>query len=263
MRDEIRRQLVERAETKYRDFSSSLIPKSKPLLGVRLPVLRKLAKDVIKNMDWKREIESYEGQYEDIYFEEVMLRGMIIGYGTRKEEAEEALQLLKNFIPHIDNWSVCDSFCNSFTFAAENRELVWEFLQPYLLSEKEFEVRTALIVLLNQYLKYDKNGKKQSRKRVISMEDVEMDTKNENYCVYPYLERILVTLNREYKGYYAQMAAAWTMAEAFVTFPHETMQILLHDCKMDQWTYNKALQKICESRNPDSEVKSVIKAMRK
>lgn len=95
------------------------------------------------------------------------------------------------------------------------------------------------------------------------MEDVEMDTKNENYCVYPYLERILVTLNREYKGYYAQMAAAWTMAEAFVTFPHETMQILLHDCKMDQWTYNKALQKICESRNPDSEVKSVIKAMRK
>ena len=112
MRDEIRRQLVERAETKYRDFSSSLIPKSKPLLGVRLPVLRKLAKDVIKNMDWKREIGSYEGQYEDIYFEEVMLRGMIIGYGTRKEEAEEALQLLKNFIPHIDNWSVCDSFCN-------------------------------------------------------------------------------------------------------------------------------------------------------
>ena len=153
MRDEIRRQLVERAETKYRDFSSSLIPKSKPLLGVRLPVLRKLAKDVIKNMDWKREIESYEGQYEDIYFEEVMFRGMIIGYGTRKEEAEEALQLLKNFIPHIDNWSVCDSFCNSFTFAAENRELVWEFLQPYLLSEKEFEVRTALIMLLNQYLK--------------------------------------------------------------------------------------------------------------
>ena len=108
MRDEIRRQLVERAETKYRDFSSSLIPKSKPLLGVRLPVLRKLAKDVIKNMDWKREIESYEGQYEDIYFEEVMLRGIIIGYGTQKEEVHlciiltAGVYLLQIIDAHVD-----------------------------------------------------------------------------------------------------------------------------------------------------------------
>lgn len=264
MRDEIRKQLMEKAESEYRDFSASLIPESKPLLGVRLPVLRKFAKDFVKNTDWKQEIYSYEGEYEDVYFEEVMLRGMIIGYGTQKEDTEVALQLVKDFIPHIDNWSVCDSFCNSFAFASANRELVWEFLQPYLFSEKEFEVRVALIILLNHYLKYDIKGKKVSRKREISMKDMEFDTRSENFCLYIYLERILAVLNREYtQGYYARMAAAWTLAETFVTFPYETIQMLSHDCKLDKWTYNKALQKICESKNPDTEVKKVIKRMRK
>lgn len=264
MRDEIRKQLMEKAESEYRDFSASLIPESKPLLGVRLPVLRKFAKDFVKNTDWKQEIYSYEGEYEDVYFEEVMLRGMIIGYGTQKEDAEVALQFVKDYIPHIDNWSVCDSFCNSFAFASANRELVWEFLQPYLFSEKEFEVRVALIILLNHYLKYDIKGKKVSRKREISMKDMEFDTRSENFCLYLYLERILAVLNREYtQGYYARMAAAWTLAETFVTFPYETIQMLSHDCKLDKWTYNKALQKICESKNPDTEVKKVIKRMRK
>lgn len=264
MRKEIREQLKEKAESEYRDFSSALIPESMPLLGVRLPVLRTMAKELVKISDWKEEIRSYENEYTDIYFEEVMLRGMMIGYGTQKEDEEEALLLLRDFIPHIDNWSICDSFCNSFTFAGKNRELVWEFLQPYLVSEKEFEVRVAIILLLNHYLKYDRDGKKMSRKRVVSMEDVRTDTMKKNRLQFPYLERILETLNREFhQGYYAQMAAAWTTAEAFVTFPFETMQMLRHDCNMDKWTYHKALQKICESKNPDAEVKKMIKAMKK
>lgn len=264
MKDEIRKQLIEKAEKEYRDFSASLIPESKPLLGVRLPVLRKFAKDLVKDKEWKQEINSYAGEYADVYFEEVMLRGMIIGYGTQKEEKEIALQLLMNFIPHIDNWSVCDSFCNSFGFASANRECVWEFLQPYLWSEKEFEVRVGLILLLTHFLKYDKQGKKVSRKKVVSMMDMEKDMRRENYEQYPYLEQILEILNREYaQGYYAQMAAAWTVAEAFIAFPYETYRMLLHDCKLDTWTYNKALQKICESKNPDEKVKKVIKALRR
>lgn len=263
MREEIRTILVEKSEASYRDFSAALIPKSMPLLGVRLPVLRKLAKELVKTMDWKQEINSYEGEYEDTYFEETMLRGMIIGYGTQKEEGKIALDFLRDFIPHVDNWSVCDSFCNSFLFAAKNRDMVWDFLQEYLYSDKEFEVRVAIILLLNQFLKYDKNGKKITRKRVITMEDIEWNNEKENRQNYPYLERILAALNRSFdQGYYAQMAAAWTTAEAFVSFPYETMRMLQQDCRMDTWTYNKTLQKICESRNPDIYVKQYVKAMK-
>lgn len=262
MRTQIKEKLMEQSEKSYQEFSQALIPGAKQLLGVRLPILRKLAKEMVKG-DWRTEVVSYEGEYEDIYFEETMLRGMIIGYGTEKMEVQEGLSYIEALIPHIDNWSVCDSFCNSFLLADRHREEVWEFLQKYLYSEREFEVRAAVITLLNHFLKYDGNGRKIPRKRVVTMADVKKDTSLENSRAYPYLERILKVLNREYpQGYYAQMAAAWTAAESFVTFPYETMRMLTDECRMDAWTRRKAFQKICESRNPDEEVKTYIRQLR-
>lgn len=260
MREEIREMLKEKADSEYRDFSSSLIPEGKPLIGVRLPVLRKLAKELVKG-DWRAEICSYTGEYKDIYFEETMLRGMMIGYGTAKGECEEGLRYVEQFIPYIDNWSLCDSFCSSFLLAERYRGEVWEFLQPYLYSDKEFEVRTALITLLCHYLKYNADGGKSPRKRVVSMADMQTAADGGKF---PYRDRILEVLNRPYgQGYYAQMAAAWTAAEAFAVFPYEMGRLLGGECKMDDWTYNKALQKICESRIPDDEVKAEMRGRKK
>lgn len=275
MRESIRNMLMEYAEEGYRDFSANLVPGAKPLLGVRLPQLRKLAKElVIKNdetFDWRAETSSYEGEYADIYFEETMLRGMTIGYGTAQKDVtcEEGLSFLEMFLPYIDNWSVCDSFCSSFTFANQYRDAVWEFLQPYLYSKQEYEVRTALILLLNQYLKYDKNNKKLPRKKIVTIDDFTESHQNKecsarNFDQFPYLEKILAALNRAFtQGYYAQMAAAWILAEAFVYFPYEINQLFITDCKIDNWTYNKALQKIRESKNPNQEVKEYIKSLKK
>lgn len=263
MKEEIREILREKSEADYRDFSASLVPGSKPLLGVRLPVLRKLAKEMVKG-DWRALISSYDGEYEDQYFEETMLRALIIGYGTEKGELREGLAYVERLIPYIDNWSVCDSFCNSFLLAGRYRKEVWGFLQKYLYSDQEFEVRVAVITLLNQYLKYDGNGKKISRIRSVAMEDLRQKNAFREESEYPYLARILEVLNREYtQGYYAQMAAAWTAAEAFVTFPYDTMQMLSESCRMDDWTYHKTLQKICESRVPDAKVKQYIRSCRR
>lgn len=274
MREEIRNILVQHADEKYRDFSAGLIPGAKPLLGVRLPKLRQIAKNIVNDKEnktkWQDETLMYDGAYEDIYFEETMLRGMMIGYGTAKKSVscEEGLAYLKLFVPHIDNWSVCDSFCNSFTFANRYRDAVWEYMQPYLYSDQEYEVRVALILLLSQYLKYDTDNKKISRNRKVSMADIGDSCPNRelSVCVkaqYPYLEKILATLDREFhQGYYAQMAAAWLMAETFVCFPYESARMLFSQCHMDAWTYNKALQKIRESLNPDPEVKEYVKSLK-
>lgn len=266
------------ADAEYKDFSTGLIPGAKPLVGVRLPQLRKLAKDIVKNgadgrgrESWRSEVDSYDGEYTDIYFEETMLRGMIIGYGTAQKDfpCESGVAYLESFVPYINNWSVCDSFCNSFSFANRYRDAVWEFLQPYLYSDKEYEVRAALILLLSQYLKYDKDNKKIPRNRKVCMADIADSFPNKECSVsvradYPYLEKILHTLNREFhQGYYAQMAAAWLAAEAFVCFPYETNQMLACDCRLDTWTYNKTLQKIRESLNPDKEVKEYMKKLKK
>ena len=270
MRKEIRDRISEYAENEYRDFSAALIPGAKPLLGVRLPKLREIAKEIAKG-DWRSEVAYAEGEYADVYFEETMLRGMIIGYGTAKKDVTESegIQYLEKFIPMIDDWSVCDSFCNSFTFANKHRDAVWEVLQNYLYSDKEFAVRVALILLLSQYLKYDSDNKKMPRNRSVSMAALERNSENEERSAavklrFPYIDKILSTLNREFtQGYYAQMAAAWLLAEAFVCFPYEVSELLVNDCKMDKWTYNKALQKIRESLNPDTEVKEYMKNLKK
>ena len=268
MRQEIRSELAMYAEQQYRDFSSGLVPGAKPLLGVRLPQLRQLAKRIIndkKNKSgWRQETAACDGDWEDLFFEETMVRGMIIGYGTAKKEVtcEEGIAYLKAFIPCIDNWSVCDSFCNSFTFANRYRDEVWAFMQPYLYSDQEFEVRTGLILLLSQYLKYDADNQKIPRNKTVCMADLEQNLNKK--AQYPYLEKILWTLNRPFsQGYYAQMAAAWLAAETFICFPYETNQMLVNGCQMDEWTYRKALQKIRESLNPDKEVKEYIKSLKK
>lgn len=141
-------------------------------------------------------------------------------------------------------------------------------MQPYLYSEQEYEVRVALILLLSQYLKYDIDHKKIARNRKVGMADINDSFPNRELSVstrmqYPYLEKILTTLNRPFdQGYYAQMAAAWLMAETFVCFPYESARMLSDGCHMDAWTYNKALQKIRESLNPDLEVKEYMKSLK-
>ncbi|MDE5696108.1 MAG: DNA alkylation repair protein [Lachnospiraceae bacterium] len=275
MREEIRGMLAQYADERYKEFSAGLIPGATPLLGVRLPQLRRIAKSIVNDKEnkagWQDEIAVYDGVYEDLYFEETMLRGMIIGYGTAKKgvPCEEGLAYLRSFIPHIDNWSVCDSFCNSLVFANRYRDEVWEFMQSYLYSDREYEVRAALILLLSQYLKYDSDNHKIARNRVVCMADISDSFPNQELSVctkaqYPYLEKILATLNRPFEqGYYAQMAAAWLMAETFVCFPYESARMLAGECHMDTWTYNKTLQKIRESLNPDQAVKEYMKSLKK
>ena len=76
-----------------------------------------------------------------------------------------------------------------------------------------------------------------------------------------YLEPILKVLDREFtEGYYAQMAAAWLLAELFVVYPARTVRGL-RELRLDSFTRKKALQKIRESRIPEEEVKAYIKEM--
>ena len=248
MRESIREELLLITENDYKKFTSALLPGIENILGIRLPILRDMAKRIIKG-DWRDELS----ESNDVYFEEIMLRGLIIGYS--KTDINETLDYITGFVPKINSWSVCDSFCVSLKIIQKNRAIVWDYLQKYLNSDKEYEVRFGLISLLDHYIKCDKNGDSIPRRRTVTLADVE-NASEENG---EYIEVILDVLNRKYsQGYYTQMAAAWTMAEAFCTFPYKTMKTLEH-CKMDDFTYKKTLQKIYESRIPADEVKQMLR----
>lgn len=217
---EIRKRLEQEAEEKYRVFSSALIPNIDNVLGVRIPKLNKLVKELYKT-DWKPFLNQ-----PCIYMEETMLQGMLIA-------KTGDFELVKQFVPKINNWSVCDKFCNSLKCIKDNKQQVWKFIQPYLKSKKEYNNRFALVIMLEYFIEED------------------------------YLAKIFEILNTfNSKKYYAQMAVAWLVSMCFVEFPKETTEFL-KTTKLDDWTYNKSIQKIIESLKVDKPTKQKLKLMKR
>ena len=217
---EIRKRLEQEAEEKYRVFSSALIPNIDNVLGVRIPKLNKLVKELYKT-DWKPFLNQ-----PCIYMEETMLQGMLIA-------KTGDFELVKQFVPKINNWSVCDKFCNSLKCVKDNKQQVWKFIQPYLKSKKEYNNRFALVIMLEYFIERN------------------------------YLKNIFDILNEfNSEKYYAQMAVAWLVSMCFVEYPTETTEFL-KTTKLDDWTYNKSIQKIIESLKVDKPTKQKLKLMKR
>lgn len=256
MREETRKKLCLSADETYRDFSAALVPGEKTMLGVRLPKLREMAKELARG-NWREELDA-----EDVYFEELMLRGMILSYATLKMNPQEAMVHIREFIPCVNNWSVCDSVFMKMDILKKDRDLTWDFLLPYMDSGEEFKVRVALIIMMAHLLRCDADGKKMSRLRKVTLSDLSR-VKEEKARAGKYVFLILDKINRPFtEGYYAHMAAAWLLAESFCCFPAIT-DCFLKECRLDTPTYNKALQKIVESKIPEDEVKDYIRSLKK
>lgn len=226
MEKTVRECLLALVDEEYRQFHSKLVPDADNILGVRLPHLRELAKGIAKG-DWR----TYLATTQDDYYEEVMLEGLVIGYV--KTDVEEILRYTAAFVPKIKNWGICDSFCNSLKITKRHQARVWEFIQPYLLSHAEFEMRFGIVMLLSFFI-----------------ED-------------QYIDQVLLRLDAaKHEGYYVKMAVAWVISICFVKYPEKTMLYLQHNT-LDDFTYNKALQKIIESLRVDKDTKLLIKSMKR
>lgn len=226
MREKIRKELEIIAEENYRIFAAKLIPNIDNLLGVRLPKLRKIAKKIVQ-LDY----EYYLAMDNHLYFEEVMLQGMIIG--EIKLPWTERSRYVKQFISKIDNWSVCDSFCCGLKFEVSEKELVWQFLQPYFASDKPYDIRFAVVMLLFYFV-----DDEYAQKAFTLFDQIKND------------------------DYYVKMAVAWAISIYFRDLPTLTMSYLQKN-QLDDWIYNKALQKITESLKVDSSTKIIIRSMKR
>lgn len=141
----IRQELERLAEDKYQKFASRLIPNCDNLMGVRIPAIRKIAKRIVK----ENPIE-YLDNAKDIYFEETMLKALIIG--NMQDDIEIILEQVALFIPQISNWSICDSFCSELKIVRKYKERFWKFMQRYWQSDKPYEVRAAIVLFLSHFI---------------------------------------------------------------------------------------------------------------
>lgn len=223
----IKELLKKEADERYREFTSSLIPNINNVLGVRTPFLRKLSKKLAKENNYQDILKSKKFEY----MEEYMLKGMIIG--LLNKPIEEVLGYTTEFISQINNWAVCDSFCCSLKITKSNLKVVWDFIQPFFKSNQEYNLRFAYVMLLNYYVQ-DK-----------------------------YIDEVLKLID-EFNDdrYYSQMAVAWLVSICYIKYPEKTEKYLKFS-KLNKWTYNKSIQKICESLKIDKTTKQRLKLLRK
>lgn len=224
--NDIIKELFENADEEYKKFHSGLCPNIDNIIGVRIPELRKIAKKIAK-----QNLQEFLEKIDDTYYETVMLYGMVIGY--MKTTLEERQRYLDVFVPKIDNWAICDCCTSTYKFVNKHLDEMWEYIQKYLKSNREFEIRFGVIILMDYYL----NDK--------------------------YIDKVIKILNEiKHEGYYVKMGVAWAISVAFVKYEVKTRKFLLNN-KLDNFTYNKALQKIIESNRVSKEVKEEIREMKR
>ncbi len=223
----IRKELESSIDEKYREFHSSLVPgQSCRILGVRIPVSRRIAKETARD-----HYAVYTKQFDPEVYEELLICGMMIGYGklTREEQAAE----LDRFVPLINSWGICDSACATYHFMKKDQEFWYGYLQKWLKSSREYEIRFGVVCLLDFFI-------------------------NETY-----IDAVLEEMkNVRHDGYYVKMAVAWAVSICYIHFPEKT-QKLLKENSLDPWTHNKAIQKIRESLRISKEEKEMLKTWKR
>ena len=225
---EIKEKLQSLSDEKYKKFHSNLCKNSKnPILGVRVPILRKYAKELKNNFG--TEIIDKIGEE---YYEEIMLKGMIIGLQNNvKYEIVE--KQIRNYVPKVDNWAICDIFCAGLKITKKYKNEMFKLIQIYLNSEKEFELRFAIVMLIDYYIEKD------------------------------YIDIVLNICDKiQHEGYYVKMAVAWAISICLIKYYDITIHYL-NNCNLDDFTYNKSLQKAIESYRISEDRKIELKSIKK
>ena len=219
--------LNEYIDEKLKDFTNALIPGARPILGVRVPILRKLSKEIAKG-DW----QTYLREATEDTYEEVAIKGFVIGYA--KAELRILLPYISEHIEKINDWSLCDGFCSNLKVVEKHREEFLEFLLPYAKKDDEFKQRVVAVMLMMYYLTDD----------YIDMSLEVLDSlKNEKY--------------------YCKMAVAWAIATAWAKQREKTYAYMQDgNNTLDDWTYNKAIQKMIESYRVSDDDKQMLRKMK-
>lgn len=229
--DTIIKELICLKDEKYKEFNKKLCPDTNlEILGIRVPILRKFAQKIVNSneYDWEKFVKNKNIKF----FEEAQLQGLIIGY--KKIPFDAKLELVEDFIPRMDSWAITDTFIPTLKIKKENLKDYWNFVLKYTKSNKEFELRFAIVSMLDYFI------------------------------IDEYVDKVIEILNNiSHEGYYVKMAVAWTLAEIGIKYNDKAMLFLKEKNNLDKFTYNKTLQKMIESFRIDKEQKDVLRKMKR
>ncbi len=222
----IRELLFEQQDLKYRDFHSKLVPNidKERIIGVRTPVMRKLAKKLAKEQNFKE----FMAELPHYYYEENNLHGFLIGEVAKTPK--EALEMIDELLPYVDNWATCD--CLPPKILKKDLELLRRTIMPWLESKQVYRVRFAIVAMLQFLLE---EGFKQED--LTKLADIKSDE------------------------YYINMAIAWYYSFALIK-QYDCAVKLIESKKLDKWIQNKSIQKAIESYRISPEKKAYLKTLK-
>lgn len=196
------------SNTEYLEFSKKLIPNAGvPILGVKIPLIRKLAKDISKRVD----IASFLSSYNPKFHEEYLLKAIII---NSIKDINLELIYANKFVKSMPNWGVCDTFCIKKN---KNLEIYQDFLNEFKHSKKEFEGRFYYMFFMKNFLNLE------------SLDDIFTQIKQEKSELY-----------------YVKMAIAWLLCESYIIDKEKTANFILETLQ-DDFIKTKAISKIKDS----------------
>lgn len=223
----IQNRLLAVSDSKYKEFHCKLIPGVDPdtVIGIRTPVLRKLAAEIYGS----DEAVSFLNSLPHKYYDENNLHGFLI---EKIKDYDECITRLKEFLPYINNWATCDSITPK-VFKKHLPELLSQ-IKIWLSSDHVYTVRFGIEMLMKFYLSEE-------------IFDEE----------YP---RLIAGIRSG--EYYVNMMIAWYFATALAR-QYDTVLPYIEEQRLDTWVHNKTIQKAVESFRITDEQKIYLKTLKR
>ena len=222
----IQKRLFSMQDDEYREFNSKLIPTvdERRVIGVRIPHIRKYAKELFKSGQYAEFIKNLPHEY----FEEDNLHAFILEQIT---DYDELIFQLDRFLPFVDNWATCDSM--NLKALGKYPEKTKQNALRWINSDDEYAVRYGILLLMKYFL-------------------------GENFT--PDVLETVAAVRRD--RYYINMMISWFFATALAK-QYESAIVYISECRLSTWCHNKTIQKATESFRITAEQKENLKAHKK
>lgn len=223
-----RQELFVQAEEGYREFHAKLLCSELPVIGLRVPFLRKTAKAVVKEDGGGFLQVCGQDTYEERLLYGLVAAALPVPY-------EEFLPLCDHYTEKLaENWAHCDVFSFSVKgIIRGHEEEFFVYIEKYLQSENPWAVRMGLVLMLSNYLTEE------------------------------YMDAVLErTDNVRSEHYYVRMAQAWLLATAWAKDRERMLEYIARH-HLDDWTFHKFVQKCCESFRISDADKIMLRNMEK
>jgi len=227
LNSQINEKLYELSESDYKSFNEKLITTYYEVMGIRMPALKNLAKEIASSLELGKYLETAEL----LTYEKILLYGLVLGQ-IKKPSLEMLFRYLDPLILKFDNWAHVDTVISALKIFKKYPEEVLTHFLPLKTHEGEFTKRVFVIFLMDYY-----------------MDETRIDVALEHLCQVPQGQ------------YYVDMAIAWALSYGLIKQYDKTV-VLLEQKAFSKFVHNKTIQKARESFRISPEGKELLNGMK-